>query len=460
MSVGTASGRVVRCRLLVQELVGPSLQDAAVQVRRQCPTPGVHVQAQVEAPMLLPHTKCLAEHRDRPGHTHPPDEGHVPRCQWQPPRRRYKALGHLLKPQAATVLRRCLAPQPRVDVLRIDRLLQPRQFPTQVPRSVELPLQQRFLEPAVEVLHAAVELRFPDRDEHRADAVAEAEPDHSRQGPRRGSPTGQLAGVIQLDLLRSAQVLPALPEEPQDLVHAPGTGQAQANGAVEGVLAHPDVVAVAAALQVDRPHQIDLVELVGCPGLWSGVLLTWQQRGQADPRRRQAVALQDPLDGAFAGERADAQGLQLGPDGRGPDQAVAGGRRGMGLKPAADGEDRPLQLGWDALGDLVIGPGQVVETFGAGLQVASPPFVEPAVGTTDGSTDGLDGLTGEAQGNGAMTSREFVVHGYLRVAAAGGCPRRSFYTSGDGLEGSLASEARALPDSEPSGALSAQGDRD
>ena len=33
MSVGTASGRVVRCRLLVQELVGPALQDAPIQVR-------------------------------------------------------------------------------------------------------------------------------------------------------------------------------------------------------------------------------------------------------------------------------------------------------------------------------------------------------------------------------------------------------------------------------------------
>jgi len=44
--------------------------------------------------------------------------------------------------------------------------------------------------------------------------------------------------------------------------------------------------------------------------------------------------------------------LQLGADGCGPDQAVAGGRRGMGLGPAADGEDGPLQLGRDALGDM------------------------------------------------------------------------------------------------------------
>ncbi len=52
---------------------------------------------------------------------------------------RCQACGQLLQPQAAAVLRRCLAPQPRVGELRVDRLLQPRQLPTQVPRSVELP---------------------------------------------------------------------------------------------------------------------------------------------------------------------------------------------------------------------------------------------------------------------------------------------------------------------------------
>ena len=114
-----------------------------------------------------------------------------------------------------------------------------------------------------------------------------------------GPQPAQLAGVVELDLLRPAQVLPALAEEPEDLVHAAGVGQAQADGAVEGVLAHPDVVAVAAALEVDRPDQIDLVEFVGGPGLRAGVLLAGQQRGEADPRRGQAVALQDALDGAL-----------------------------------------------------------------------------------------------------------------------------------------------------------------
>jgi hypothetical protein len=38
----------------------------------------------------------------------------------------------------------------------------------------------------------------------------------------------------------------------------------------------------------------------------------------------------------------------------------------------------------------------------------------------------LDGSAGEAETDGALTRREFVVHGVLRGAAAGGCPRGTF----------------------------------
>ena len=67
------------------------------------------------------------------------------------------------------------------------------------------------------------------------------------------------------------------------------------------------------------------------------------------------------------GERPDVHGLQLGMDGRGPDQTVAGGRRGMGLEPAADGEAGPLQFGWDPLRVLVAGPRPVEDALGSGL---------------------------------------------------------------------------------------------
>src|SRR5262249_40021177 len=72
------------------------------------------------------------------------------------------------------------------------------------------------------------------------------------------------------DLLGPAEILPALAEEPQDLVHAAGIGQAQADRPVEDVLADPDVVPVAAALEGNRPDQSDLGPVVWGPGLGGG----------------------------------------------------------------------------------------------------------------------------------------------------------------------------------------------
>ena len=43
--------------------------------------------------------------------------------------------------------------------------------------------------------------------------------------------------------------------------------------------------------------------------------------------------------------------FKLDTDGCGPDQSVAGGRRGMDLEPAADGGDDPLQFGVGSIKD-------------------------------------------------------------------------------------------------------------
>src|SRR4051794_26362311 len=65
-------------------------------------------------------------------------------------------------------------------------------------------------------LHGAVELRLPFRDEDRLDAEPQAQPDDPRQVACRRPPAAQFAGVVQLDLGRPAQVLPAFPEESED----------------------------------------------------------------------------------------------------------------------------------------------------------------------------------------------------------------------------------------------------
>src|SRR5262245_65220454 len=96
----------------------------------------------------------------------PPDEGHAALGQRQSPHRHDETRGQLPQAQAPAVPRRCPAPQPRVDMLWVDRLLQPGQLAPQVARAPEAPVEQRLLEPAVEVLDAAVALRLPGGDEH------------------------------------------------------------------------------------------------------------------------------------------------------------------------------------------------------------------------------------------------------------------------------------------------------
>ena len=75
---------------------------------------------------------------------------------------------------------------------------------------------------------------------------------------------------------------------------------------------------------------------------------------------------------------------------------------------------------------VVVSSRQVVQALGTGLQVAAPPLVEPGLGAAQGRADVLYGPAGEAETDGALTRCEFVVHGVLRGAAAGGCPRGTF----------------------------------
>src|SRR5258708_5360590 len=104
--------------------------------------------------MLLAHPKRLAQNRDRAGPAYPPNESHASLGHRQLLRRHHEARRQLLQAQAAAVLRRRLAPEARVNVLGIDRLLQPSQLAAQVARPSETLLEQRLLKPAVEVLHA------------------------------------------------------------------------------------------------------------------------------------------------------------------------------------------------------------------------------------------------------------------------------------------------------------------
>jgi hypothetical protein len=57
---------------------------------------------------------------------------------------------------------------------------------------------------------------------------------------------------------------------------------------------------LALAFQVERPDQVELVQVVGAMGLRVGVALAWQPARQAHARERVAIALEGALDGAQA----------------------------------------------------------------------------------------------------------------------------------------------------------------
>jgi hypothetical protein len=116
----------------------------------------------------------------------------------------------------------------------------------------------------------------------------------------------------------------------------------------------------------------------------------------------------------------------------------------VGLEPASNGEDGALQLGRDALGDVVVGTGQVIKALGAGLQIAMPPLAKPDLGATERQTDLLDRAAAEAESDSALTGAEFVVPGCLRRMAAGGCPRRRLYSSRSG-KADDASRGKKMP---------------
>ena len=114
------------------------------------------------------------------------------------------------QPQAPAVLGRRLAPPLRVDVLAVDRLLQPRQLPAQIPGALEASVEEQGLEPAVEVRHAAAQLRLPFGDEHRPDAAplpldeftstgaAPEQPFLVRLGPASGLVARRMPGSVHV----------------------------------------------------------------------------------------------------------------------------------------------------------------------------------------------------------------------------------------------------------------------
>src|SRR5258708_38543327 len=129
-------------------------------------------------------------------------------------RERHRFEGHpevrrqLLEFAASAILLGRQPTEARMDMLRVDRVLQALQFADQRAGTAEVPLEQPRLKPAVEVFDAALPLRPSGRGERRLDAKAQAQPDDGRQVAGRWPPTDELARIVELHLLRPAEALP------------------------------------------------------------------------------------------------------------------------------------------------------------------------------------------------------------------------------------------------------------
>lgn len=278
-----------------------------------------------------------------------------------------------------------------------------------------MPLEEPGLQPAIEVLDAALPLRLGWWDQHRFDAKAQAQAEHSREIPGGGPPTDDFAGVVELNDPWAAQGLPALSEEGQHGFHAARTAQFQANRAIENVLAGPQVIAFALAQQVERPNAIDLVHLIGVEGLRCWIGVTGNQWCQPNLRQGDPVPLQHPLDGPRAGHWADMQGVQLGQDGLRADETVARSRMGLRFEALPDGQNRSLQVGRQAM-RMMVETGQFEQSVGPLGPIAPPPALKPIARTAQHLTNGADGLARQAKLNRSLAVVEFVFHCCLRKA--------------------------------------------
>jgi hypothetical protein len=183
----------------------------------------------------------------------------------------------------------------------------------------------------------------------------------------------------------------------------------------------PKCSSVAVGLEVNRSHQIDLVQIVGLAGLRCRVNLAGTQTWPTETGAGDAVALHHSIDRPQAQLRSDVQGLKFGQNGTGPDQVVAGSGPSLGFEMATNRQNGAFQFGRDACGDLVLAPCQVLESFGAELEETTPPFVQPGFGTAKGLANVSGKAAAKAEGDRSLRSPEIVVHGNLQRAAAGGC---------------------------------------
>ena len=103
---------------------------------------------------------------------HLSNEGHATRCDWQSLRGHNETRWQFLKFLATAILFGRQATQPALNMLLVHGLLQTLQLALEGANPSKMTLEQTWLEPAVEVLHASIVLRSSWWNEDRLDLKA------------------------------------------------------------------------------------------------------------------------------------------------------------------------------------------------------------------------------------------------------------------------------------------------
>src|ERR1700687_1350951 len=223
------------CRLMGHKRVGPTLEEAALHIDGEMGALGIEHGFDVLALQPLANFEGLAEQVNLAVGCDLPDEDHAPGRNRQRDERNDEACGQLLQLLPASILLWRQATQAALNVLDIDRVLQPLEFVLEGGDARVVTLQQPWLEPAVEPFHRSVALGPGGRNEDWFDLEAQPHTNHPRQVARSRPPAEVLAGIVELDLLGPAERLPALAQEGQDGLHLARTAEFQAHGAVGGI---------------------------------------------------------------------------------------------------------------------------------------------------------------------------------------------------------------------------------
>ena len=140
---------------------------------------------------------------------------------------------------------------------------------------------EQWLKPTIEILDRAIALRLALGDEDRLYSQAQAQANGTTEIASGKAEAAELAPVVELDLLRQAQLLPGMYQKVHHHVHFAAVDELDVDRLVENVFADRKVVAGGTPFQVTWPNDVNLMHVIRVPRLWPRILVAGYTRCQS-----------------------------------------------------------------------------------------------------------------------------------------------------------------------------------